>query len=81
MGYTVISRYKSIFGPEADPLNITPGLVFPGMVSEEGYTGPGSVHGAYPELTEAILDTLSGVPPFTPRGGSRPAPANCPVGL
>lgn len=81
LGYTVISRYKSIFGPGADPLNITPGLVFPGMVSEEGYTGPGSVHGAYPELTEVILDTLSGVPPFTPRGASRPAPANCPVRL
>lgn len=81
LGYTVISRYKSIFGSGADPLNITPGLVFPGMVSEEGYTGPGSVHGAYPELTEMILDTLSGVPPFTPRGASRPAPANCPVGL
>ena len=81
LGYTVISRYKAIFGPEADPLNITPGLVFPGMVTEEGYTGPGSVHGAYPELTEVILDTLSGVPPITPRGGSRPAPANCPIGL
>ena len=82
LGYQVISRYKAIFGPEADPLNITPGLVFPGMVTEEGYTGPGSVHGAYPELTEVILDTLSGVRPITPRGGgSRPAPANCPVGL
>ena len=81
LGYTVISRYKAIFGPGADPLNITPGLIFPGMANEEGYTGPGSVHGAYPELTEVILDTLSGVPPFTPRGASRPAPANCPVRL
>lgn len=81
LGYTVISRYKSIFGPGADPLNITPGLVFPGMVTEEGYTGPGNVHGAYPELTEAILDVLSGVSPFTPRGASRPASANCPPGV
>jgi len=81
LGYTVISRYKSLFGSEADPLNITPGLVFPGMVSEAGYSGPGSVHGAYPELTEAILDVLSGVPPYAPRGLSRPASANCPVGL
>ena len=81
LGYTVISRYKALFGPEADPLNITPGLVFPGMVSEAGYSGPGSVHGAYPELTEAILDVLSGVPPYAPRGPTRPASANCPAGL
>jgi hypothetical protein len=80
LGYTVISRYKTVFGPEADPLNITPGLVFPGMESEAGYSGPGNVHGAYPELTEALLDVLSGVPPYAPRGPNRPAPANCPAG-
>jgi hypothetical protein len=77
----VISRYKSLFGPEADPLNITPGLVFPEMVSEAGYSGPGNVHGAYPELTETILDVLSGVPPYAPRSPSRPASANCPAGV
>ncbi len=80
LGYQVISRYKAIFGPDADPLNITPGQVFPEMTSEAGYDGPGNVHGAYPELTEAILDVLSGVVPFTARGATRPAPANCPVG-
>lgn len=81
LGYTVISRYKSIFGQGADPISITPGLVFPDMVSEAGYDGPGSVHGAYPELTEAILDIFSGVPPFTARGATRPKPANCPAGV
>lgn len=81
LGYNVISRYKSLFGPDADPLNITPGLVFPGMVSEAGYSGPGNVHGGYPELTEALLDVLSGVPPYAPRGPARPATANCPAGL
>ena len=81
LGYGVISRYRAVFGPEADPLNITPGLVFPGMVSEAGYGGPGNVHGAYPELTEALLDVLSGVPPYAPRGPTRPAFANCPAGL
>lgn len=81
LGYTVISRYKTVFGPEADPLNITPGLIFPGMVSEAGYGGSGNVHGAYPELTEALLDVLSGVPPYAPRGPTRPASANCPAGL
>lgn len=81
LGYTVISRYKTIFGPNADPLNITPGLLFPEMVSEEGYSGPGNVHGAYPELTEAILDILSGVAPYAPRSATRPASANCPVAM
>ncbi|MDP1998579.1 MAG: hypothetical protein Q8K22_03180, partial [Rhodoferax sp.] len=80
LGYTVISRYKTIFGPGADPLNITPGLVFPGMASEAGFNGPGNVHGLYPELTEAILDVLSGVPPYGTRGATRPASANCPAG-
>ena len=81
LGYTVVSRYKSLFGPDADPLNITPGLVFPGMVSEAGYSGPGNVHGAYPELTQALLDVLSGVPPHASRGPGSPASANCPAGL
>lgn len=81
LGYQVISRYKAIFGPDADPLAITPGQVFPEMASEAGYDGPGNVHGAYPELTEAILDVLSGVEPFTARGSNRPKPANCPAGV
>ncbi|MFZ4481482.1 MAG: SGNH/GDSL hydrolase family protein [Rhodoferax sp.] len=59
LGYTVISRYKAIFGPTADPLNITPGQNFPGWVTEPGYGSPGNVHGAYSELTEMILDVLS----------------------
>lgn len=60
LGYSVISRYKAIFGPDADPLNITPGRTFPGMLDEPGYPGPGNVHGAYTPLTQAILDTISG---------------------
>lgn len=59
LGYTVISRYKAIFGPNADPLNITPGLVFPGEATEPGYGGEGNIHGAYPELSKAILKALS----------------------
>lgn len=81
LGYTVISRYKAIFGPDADPLAITPGLVFPGLTSEAGYDGPGNIHGAYPELTEAILDVLSGVAPYTARAATRPTPVNCPAGV
>jgi hypothetical protein len=59
LGYSVISRYKAIFGPTADPLNITPGRNFPDMETEPGYGGPGNIHGAYPALTEVILDTIS----------------------
>lgn len=59
LGYSVISRYKAIFGPYADPLNITPGRNFPGMDTEPGYGGSGNIHGAYPALTEAILDAIS----------------------
>ena len=60
LGYTVISRYKAIFGPDADPLNITPGLNFPGWATEPGFGAPGNVHGMYAELTRAIVDTLAG---------------------
>lgn len=59
LGYTVISRYKAIFGPDADPLNITPGLNFPGWMTEPGFGGPGNIHGMYAELTKVIVDTLS----------------------
>ncbi len=59
LGYTVISRYKAIFGPTADPLNITAGQNFPGLLTEPGYGGPGNLHGAYSETTEMILDVLS----------------------
>ena len=59
LGYTVISRYKAIFGPDADPLRISPGLNFPGMDTEPGYDAPGNVHGAYPDLSRAILDAVA----------------------
>ena len=59
LGYAVISRYKAIFGPNADPLNIRAGQNFPDRPDERGYGGPGNVHGAYPELAAAILDTVS----------------------
>jgi hypothetical protein len=58
LGYSVISRYKAIFGPDADPLRITPGLNFPGMVTEPGYDAPGNVHGVSPGLSQAILDAV-----------------------
>ncbi len=60
LGYTVISRYKAIFGPDADPLNITPGRNFPGWQTEPGFGAPGNVHGMYAELTRLIVDTLAG---------------------
>lgn len=63
LGYTVISRYKAIFGPKVDPLNITPGMNFPGLTDEVGYVSPGNVHGAIRPLTQAILDVISGVSP------------------
>ena len=59
LGYTVISRYKSIFGPDADPLNITPGKLFPGNVTEPGYGGEGNIHGAYPELAKTIMEVVT----------------------
>lgn len=58
LGYRVISRYQAIFGPNADPLNIRSGWVFPGMVSEPGYGGEGSIHGHDITLAEAIVDAL-----------------------
>jgi len=58
LGYKVISRYQAIFGPKADPLNIQPGQIFPGTVSEPGYDGPGNVHGAYSVLSQAVLDAM-----------------------
>ncbi len=51
-GYTVISRYKAIFGADKDPLNIQPGLPIPGSSD--------FVHGAYPQLSSAIIDAVSG---------------------
>lgn len=62
LGYTVISRYKAIFGPNADPLNIRAGQNFPGRSDERGYGGPGNIHGGYPELAAAILENLSRTP-------------------
>ncbi len=60
LGYGVISRYKAIFGPSADPLNIQAGKNFPNRPDERGYDGPGNIHGAYPELATAILEKLAG---------------------
>lgn len=58
LGYQVISRYKAIFGPQADPLQIQPGQLFPGYQSEPGYGGAGNIHGYDLALSQAILDTL-----------------------
>lgn len=58
LGYTVISRYKAIFGAGADPLNIRPGQNFPGWGTEPGYGGEGNVHGFDAELAQAILAAL-----------------------
>ena len=60
LGYSVISRYKAIFGPDADPLNITPGRIFPGLNPEQGFDDVGNVHGAYRELMQVVLDTVLG---------------------
>ena len=59
LGYGVISRYKAIFGSDADPLNIQGGRNFPDRPDERGYGSPGNVHGAYPELATAILEKLA----------------------
>ena len=59
LGYTVISRYKAIFGPAADPLQIKPGQNFPNLPTERGYGGVGNIHGAYAELSAAILAAVS----------------------
>ena len=58
LGYRVISRYKAIFGPTADPLAIVPGQNFPGWNTEEGYGGPGNVHGFDGALSSAILQAV-----------------------
>ncbi|MEI7537380.1 MAG: SGNH/GDSL hydrolase family protein [Comamonadaceae bacterium] len=58
LGYSVISRYKAIFGPDADPLNIRPGQNFPGWGTEPGYGGPGNVHGFDAELSRSIMAAL-----------------------
>ena len=61
LGYTVISRYKAIFGPTADPLRIQPGQNFPYSPTEPGYGGVGNIHGADAELSSAILEAVSSV--------------------
>lgn len=63
LGYRVISRYKAIFGPTADPLRIKPGQNFPDSPTEPGYGGVGNIHGAYPELSSAILEAVSKLGP------------------
>lgn len=59
LGYRVISRYKAIFGADADPLNITPGRNFPGWTTEPGFGVEGNLHGESAALTQAILQTLT----------------------
>jgi hypothetical protein len=54
LGYTVVSRYKAIFGPQADPLHIEGGKNFADWPTEDGYGGPGNVHGFYAELGQAL---------------------------
>jgi hypothetical protein len=63
LGYRVISRYKAIFGPTADPLRIKHGQNFPDSPTETGYGGVGNIHGAYPELSNAILEAVSKLAP------------------
>ena len=58
LGYTVVSRYKAIFGADADPLHIVPGANFPGWLTEAGYGAPGNVHGMTAALAQALLDAL-----------------------
>jgi hypothetical protein len=50
-GYTVISRYKAMFGQDKDPLNLTPNLAIPGS---SGY-----IHGDYPPVVDAISNAVS----------------------
>lgn len=72
LGYTVISRYKAIFGPGADPLNIPPGRNFPGWISEDGFDGaPGNVHGMGDVLSKAVMEAL-------PKPFANLAPGACP---
>lgn len=59
LDYRVISRYKAIFGGDADPLNITPGRNFPGWATEPGFGAEGNLHGENAVLTQAILQALS----------------------
>jgi hypothetical protein len=61
LGYGVISRYKAIFGPNADPLNIAAGQNFPNPDTAPGAWAPDNIHGASAELSKAILDAMSPV--------------------
>jgi len=61
LGYSVISRYKAIFGPAADPLRIKPGQNFLDSPTEPDYGGVGNIHGADAELPHAILEAVSNV--------------------
>lgn len=58
LGYQVISRYKAIFGPDADPLNIVPGRNFPNMLTEPGFGADGNLHGADDALAQAVANAL-----------------------
>lgn len=58
LGYEVVSRYRAIFGPQADPLHIEAGKNFADWPTEPGYGGPGNVHGFYTELGQALLAAI-----------------------
>lgn len=59
LGYTVVSRYRAIFGPQADPMAIEPGRNFPGFPTEPGYGAEGNLHGADAALAQALVTQLS----------------------
>lgn len=69
-GYTVISRYKAIFGQDKDPLNLEP-LTMPGSSD--------NIHGSYPPLTQAIVDTMNGTSTVNPLTVNVGANCSCQV--
>jgi lysophospholipase L1-like esterase len=58
LNYTVVSRYKAIFGQQANPLQIEGGKLFPGEPAEPGFDSLGNVHGKPRELAQALMNTL-----------------------
>lgn len=79
LGYEVISRYRAIFGAEADPLNLSAGRNFPYMNTEPGFGVEGNLHGADPALSAAILQALQPKPATA--AGVKPNNAACKAGF
>ena len=71
LDYQMISRYKAIFGADADPLNITPGRNFPDQATEPGYGAEGNLHGVSAALSQAILQALAPPSPVQARANTR----------